>query len=102
LPEPSDPRERVRLEAGRVAMRLAALGPRRVPDDLLNHACADLAQLAWAAERLPGAPPPILVPKHGWPDVVKVLTGDLLAVPGEVGELAPAADRLTRLRRELP
>ena len=102
LPEPSDPRGRLDLEAVRVVGRLTALGPRRAPHTILAEACADLAVLSWAAELRDGRPPRIDVAPHGWADVVRVLIGDLLAVRPEPDQLAPAATRLTRLRRELP
>ncbi len=102
LPDPSDPRGRIQVEAARVATRLAALGPVRTPVDMLSRATADLARLQWEAEGLPGAPPGIDVAPHGWSDVVRVLAADLLAVAGEPPQLAQAADLLTRLRRELP
>lgn len=102
LPDPTDPRGRIEVEAARVASRLGALGPVRAPVDLMRAAVADLVRLQWEAEGLPGGPPAISVAPHGWADVVRVVAADLAGVAGDPPQLAPAADLLTRLRRELP
>ncbi len=102
LIEPTAPRARLALESTRVAARLVALGPHRTPVELMRQAVDDLAALAWSAEQRAGSPPQIRVGAHGWRDVVMVLVDDLLALTPDVAELRPTADRLTRLRRELP
>lgn len=102
LPDPTDPRGRCEVEAARVVARLAALGPKRVPAERMREGCSRLADLQWRAEGLGGRPPAIDVAPHGWEHVVRILVGDLLAVEPEPGEVADAADLLTRLRRELP
>lgn|GEM_PF-2438765 len=102
LPDPTDPRGRCEVEVARVVARLTALGPRRVPVAVMSAACRELAGLQWRAEGRPGDPPLVDVAAHGWVDVVHVLVGDLLEVSPEPPELAPAAEVLTRLRRDLP
>lgn len=104
IPEPTDPRDRLRLEGDRVVRRLAALGPRRIPDEPVRATVGTLARLAWRAEGRPGDPPVIDLAPHGWADAIRVLIGDLLDAGGggPHGGVDRAADELSALRGRLP
>ena len=104
------PREAVDVELGRVATRLATLGPARLarrgedgasPADRVRPVLQELADRAADLEGRPRIPVPVLAP-HALADQLVVLVRDVLAAAGDdESVLDDVHGRLVGVRRAL-